>query len=179
MCNNGYMTMKPIVDYPAYRISDTGIMESCWTWGAFYPGMESNPKWKKVPLKPNEDGYIPVHLCGTGGKRRRTHLHRLLVETFVSPPPFPKACVRHLDGNPYNNAIGNLAWGTYLENENDKRGHGTHRTRITNAKLTLKGIEQAFKLAKSGTPHKAIALKLSVSRPTISRLLGGKTWRRK
>jgi hypothetical protein len=33
--------------------------------------------------------------------------------------------------------------------------------------------------SENGTPHKAIALKLSVSRPTISRLLGGKTWRQK
>jgi hypothetical protein len=157
------MTMKPVANFPAYRISDIGTLESCWTWGAYYPGMASNPKWKRVPLKPNEDGYIPVHLCAAGGRRRRTHLHRLLVETFISPPPFPKACVRHLDGNPYNNAVENLAWGTY----------------ITNAKLTPKGIERAFQLSKNGNPHKAIALKLCVSRPTISRLLGGKTWRQK
>jgi hypothetical protein len=141
--------------------------------------MDSKPKWKRVPLKPNESGYIPVHLCAAFGLRRRTHLHRILVETFISPPPFPKACVRHLDGNPYNNALKNLAWGTYLENENDKHSHGTWGSRVTNAKLTSDGIRQALELAKAGTPHKAIAIKLSVSRPTISRLVGGQTWRQK
>lgn len=173
------MTTKPVANFPAYRISDNGTLESCWAWGAYYPGMESKPRWQRIPLKPNEDGYIPINLCDIGGRRRRTHLHRLLAETFVSPSPFPKACVRHLDGNPYNNAIDNLAWGTYLENENDKRRHGTHATRITNSKLNPESIMMALKLSKRGIPHKVIALRLSVSRPTISRLVSGKTWGKK
>ena len=173
------MLTKLIQNFPAYRISENGIVESCWTWGPHYPGMRQNPKWKRVQLKQNSKQYIPLNLCDAGGKRRRTYLHRLLAETFISPPPYPKACVRHLDGNPSNNAVSNLAWGTYVENENDKHRHGTWTARITNAKLTKQGMKTAFKMSKNGITQNEIALKLSVSRPTISRLISGKTWRQK
>lgn len=177
MCYNDCMNIKQIAGFPAYRLSDTGVLESCWTWGPYYPGMQCEPQWKIVPLRFNLDGYIPINLCDVGGKRRRTHLHRLLAETFISPPPFPRACVRHIDGNARNNSINNLAWGTYLENENDKKAHGTHRSRITAAKLTNDDMEIIRKMREAGESHEKIAQVVGVTRPTISRFLSGKTWR--
>lgn len=167
---------KEIDGFPAYRVSDEGEIETCWQWGAFYAGMNAEKKWKTLPTKPNKKGYMPVSLRDVGGKGRRTHLHRLVAETFVSAPPFQNACVRHLDGNPLNNAANNLAWGTYLDNENDKIAHGTHHLRITNAKLTPEKIELARKMRGEGEMTNAIANAIGVSRQTISRLLSGATW---
>ncbi len=167
---------KSVKDFPAYRISNDGTIETCWTWGAYYIGMSGTAKWKALPLKPNKKGYIPVHLRDIGGKGRRTHLHRLIAETFISPAPFARACVRHLDGNTSNNSVENLAWGTYLENENDKLGHGTHRSRITNSKLAPGTISLAREMRSKGESMSVIAEHIGVSRPTISRLLSGKTW---
>jgi hypothetical protein len=168
---------KQIENFPAYRISDSGYIETCWMWGAYYPGMKAIPKWKKLPLKHGDNGYIPLNLRDVGGKGRRTHLHRLLAEEFISPPPNKKSVVRHLDGNPFNNNLSNLAWGSYLDNENDKKNHGTYFTRITNGKLTQSQIREAFRLSAEGRSQVEISQMFGVSRPTISRLISGKTWR--
>ena len=36
---------------------------------------------------------------------------------------------RHLDGNPHNNRLDNIVWGTVVENEADKVRHGTRKAR--------------------------------------------------
>lgn len=58
------------------------------------------------------------------GKIKRIKVHRLVLETFVGP--MPKGFVsRHLDGDPFNNRLSNLAYSTKKENMMDKRKHGT------------------------------------------------------
>lgn len=168
---------KDILGYPAYRLYPDGKLESRWEWGHFYPGIIKPDTWRELPLKYSKnDGYIPVCLCGNGPKKR-THLHRLLAEVFISPPPFKKACVRHLDGNPINNDLSNLAWGTYMDNENDKRLHGTYAGRASNVKLDSNSRKEVRSMRKQGIPMVVIAQKMNVSRPTISRLLAGATWK--
>lgn len=54
-----------------------------------------------------------------------TTAHVLVMEAFVGPRPDGMQ-VRHLDGNPANNALSNLAYGTPAENMQDKRRHGTN-----------------------------------------------------
>lgn len=138
------------------------------------PGVD---KWKTVPPKVRDEGYVPVCLCGVGRKKRRTYIHILIAECFIGPKPFAKACVRHLDGNPRNNAVDNIAWGTYAENEEDKRRHGTYDLRRSNVKLTPAKKEKIKEMAAAGYTHTAIARKVKVSRPTVSRFLNGKTWK--
>jgi len=50
----------------------------------------------------------------------------LVVLAFHCPKPFPKAVVRHLDGDNRNDTPGNLRWGTQSENMFDEVRHGTH-----------------------------------------------------
>jgi len=167
---------KQVDGFPAYRVSDNGDIETSWQWGAFYAGMESEKKWKLIPIKFNKKGYCQLNLRDVCGKGRRTHLHRIIAETFISQPPFKNACVRHIDGNPKNNKANNLAWGTYLDNENDKIRHGTHGLRITNSKLTSDSIALANRMREEGKTISEIAKYIGVSHPTISRLFSGKTW---
>ena len=108
------MNTKPIPNFPAYRIREDSILETNWRTGAFYPRMKIYDRWKALPQRYNEDGYIPVCLRGEG-IQRRTSIHRLMAEIFIGPKPFPNACVRHLNGNSRDNSITNLAWGTYLD----------------------------------------------------------------
>ncbi len=56
--------------------------------------------------------------------RRNAQVHRVVLETFQGPCPDGMVC-RHLDGNPHNNRLDNLAWGTMLENSQDRFRHGT------------------------------------------------------
>jgi hypothetical protein len=51
---------------------------------------------------------------------------RLVLAAFVGACPPGMEC-RHLNGNHTDNRIENLAWGTHVENEADKKIHGTGR----------------------------------------------------
>lgn len=48
--------------------------------------------------------------------------HRLVAEAFL-PNPENLPIVRHLDDNPLNNSVDNLAWGTYKDNAQDRKDH--------------------------------------------------------
>lgn len=80
------------------------------------------------------------HLCVLLDCSSKKYVHRLVLEVFVGPCPPGMEC-RHLDGNPANNNLDNLKWGTHIENSQDSIRHGTHsclRRGTTNnrAKLT-------------------------------------------
>jgi len=156
---------------------EDAILETNWRTGAYYPQMPMKDQWKKLPVRFNDKGYAPVCLRGKGGTERRTHIHRLMAETFLGEAPFPTACVRHLDGNPQNNSLSNLSWGTYKENEHDKIRHGTYAKRISNGKLTNETMALARTLAARDVSQVEIARRIGVSRPTIGRFLNGRTWK--
>lgn len=64
------------------------------------------------------------------GLKRDTHrlevtAHKVVMLAFVGPRP-DGLIVRHLDGNPANNHLSNLAYGTHGENRLDSVRHGTH-----------------------------------------------------
>jgi hypothetical protein len=171
------MNIKTIPNFPAYRISENGILETCWQWGAYYPGMNKPKKWKKLLPKYDKKGYSQVTLCDVDGKHKRISLHRLMAEIFISPMPFEKACVRHLDGNPKNNKLSNLTWGTYKENEDDKILHGTWNTRNGGAKITSEQVREIRIKLDNGESQKELSIEYGVSRPTITRISNNKIWK--
>lgn len=69
-------------------------------------------------------GYSYVSIS-SHGRVKAEKVHQLLLSTF-DRPPLPGEVARHLDGNPQNNSLENLAWGTQKDNEDDKKRHGTH-----------------------------------------------------
>jgi hypothetical protein len=68
-------------------------------------------------------GYHSVSLWREKVARKFT-VHRLMMWAFVGPQE-PGVVIRHLDGNPANNVLKNLKYGTPSENSYDKRQHGT------------------------------------------------------
>lgn len=73
-----------------------------------------------------DSGHLVLHLR-RNYEFHTKHIHQLMLDTFVGPCPRGMEC-RHLDGNPLNNRIDNLVWGTRSENVQDMIGHGTHYT---------------------------------------------------
>lgn len=65
-------------------------------------------------------GHQSVVLTKKGGSHC---VHALVLAAFVGPRP-PGMDVRHLDGNPANNLLENLAYGTRSENCMDALRHG-------------------------------------------------------
>lgn len=79
-------------------------------------------------LKPNKDdrtGHLDI-VTYYHGIRTRVYVHRIVAEMFI-PNPENLPVVRHLDGNPTNNVVWNLAWGTSKDNWEDAVRHGTAR----------------------------------------------------
>lgn len=71
------------------------------------------------------NGYLRLSLSKEG--RDTKHLaHRIIALTFIGPSLFEGAYVCHMDGNPGNNRVDNLYWGTGSENQADSVRHGTH-----------------------------------------------------
>lgn len=71
------------------------------------------------------DGYRCVNLRTGGGNGRVTPIHRLVLLAFVGPLP-PGMVSRHLNGNPTDNRLENLKYGTQSENMHDRVRHGNH-----------------------------------------------------
>lgn len=115
---------QPVVGNAHYRISSLGRV--C-TDRRFLAQIRRD---KKSP-------YL-TFMVGTGKNARRRYTHREMALAFLGPPPSLNHEVRHLDGNPGNNTLGNLAWGTPQENSDDKRLHGSmaRGERAGNSKLT-------------------------------------------
>lgn len=60
------------------------------------------------------------------GNYKQAYVHRMVAEMFI-PNPDNLPVVRHLDGDPTNNIVWNLAWGTQKDNHADSVRHGTAR----------------------------------------------------
>ena len=75
-------------------------------------------------------GYVIVDLW-RDAKSARRRAHVLVAAAFLGPRPDGRE-VRHLDGNPANPRLSNLAYGTRAENRRDCIDHGTdHNKRKT------------------------------------------------
>jgi hypothetical protein len=100
-----------------YRISDTGIVMS--RIGRF--GRKQG--WTPMCNRLKKDGHLDVNLTDTAGRIARHLVHRLVLLTFRSGPSPGQVC-RHLNGNPVDNRLENLVWGTISENVQDRLTHG-------------------------------------------------------
>ena len=87
-----------------------------------FPGREMRPY-----VRP--DGYMSLHLADSNGENRRWYLHRLVLLTFRGEAPEGyEGC--HNNGDPSDNRLSNLRWGTSSDNKNDTVLHGRHNNAI-------------------------------------------------
>lgn len=95
---------RAVPGHPNYRVSSQGVVRH----------QDGQP----LSAPKDNNGYPYVNL---GGKRIR--IHRLVTAAFLGDPS-EGTVVRHLDGNPANNCIENLEYGTFRENMLDIVRHG-------------------------------------------------------
>lgn len=131
---------------------------------------------EKKPFISNR-GHLRVELH-EDGIRQKFFVHRLVLEAFVGECPDGMQCC-HNDGNPKNNNISNLRWGTAVENWQDKRLHGTATlgSRQGQAKLVESDVVQILRMREQGAKLKDIASKFGVSVAKIGQITTGKNWR--
>jgi len=105
---------RPVRGYPGYEVSDQGEVRS----------FRVDPAGRPMKVQRKAKGYRTVGLRREGTTRVWL-VHHLVLETFVGPRRGVQVA-RHLDGDPANNALANLTWGTPSENTRDSVGHCTH-----------------------------------------------------
>lgn len=96
------MTWKKIKQCENYSINELGQVRNDTTG------------YIKKPFINKSNGYLTVDLWRHNKPLKMT-IHRLLAEAFI-PNPENKPTVDHKDGNKQNNALSNLRWATYSEN---------------------------------------------------------------
>lgn len=97
-----------------YQISDCGNVRS---YVNNRHGLTDIPHYLKPQA--NKNGYLTVYL----GRGCRKLISKLVAEAFI-PNPNNYPLVRHMDDNPLNNHVTNLAWGTQKHNMEDCVAHG-------------------------------------------------------
>jgi hypothetical protein len=108
------------------------------------------------------------------GARRKLWVHHAVLLAFVGPRPVGQEC-RHLDGNPANNSLQNLRWGTRLENSHDKQRHGTELRGEAkpDARLTVAQV-RAIRLDTRAA--RTVGREYGVSHTAVLRIRRGERW---
>lgn len=105
----------------AYFVSNLGRVKSLARYIKCGPGAKGVRSIPEKILHPDtlRQGYRRVNLCGC-----KITVHQLVMLVFVGK--CPTDCeIRHLDGNPNNNNLSNLRYGTHSQNMRDRNVHGT------------------------------------------------------
>lgn len=162
--------VKQIPNYPDYLISENG-------------DVFSKKRGTISKMKPRLDRvYLQVDLRNNG-RRKTEYIHRLVLMTFDRMPK-PHEVARHFpDGNPVNNRISNLQWGTHKENSYDR--DYIHKTGKVSAnwnenngrcKLSNEQVLEIRELYKTGKFYqRELADKYNVTRGNIGHITRNKT----
>ncbi len=159
--------MRPVEGHPDYLISTTGTV-----W--------SSRSRLFLQLCTGSGGYLIVTLCESGN-RKTCLVHRLVLEAFIGLCPEGMEC-RHLDGNPVNNNLGNLRWGTHKQNIHDAIQHGTRAIlgkgeKHPNSKLSDQDRRLIFSVYHDGAyTQRELADRFEVGLTQVNRIVHQNCW---
>lgn len=153
-----------------YEVSDDGRVRSLW----FRNGRADRPRAVPLFMKgivQSRGGYVHVMLSG----RRQLSVHRMVLETFVGPrPPGMEAC--HSNGNPADNRLSNLRWGSRLDNAADRDAHGRTARGERNGCAKL-SAEQVADIRASNERGVDLARRYGVTKSQISAVRTHRKWK--
>jgi hypothetical protein len=109
------------------------------------------------------------HLSVSLGRGRSRCVHELVLLAFVGPRQPGQECL-HGNGNPSDNHLANLRWGTRSENLRDKVLHGQCKLKLND----VIAIKSALKNYRRGL-QRELARKYGVAECTISAIKLGRT----
>lgn len=111
---------RPVAGYEGiYEVSSNGQVRS-----VSRRGKTRGKILKPQVRKQRNAGHLLLKLRRDGVQKTKT-VHQIVAEAFLGRRPEGMQ-IRHLDGNPANNNVSNLAYGTSSENRLDSVRHGTH-----------------------------------------------------
>lgn len=158
------LNARPLPGFPDYAVTRFGAVLS----------LKSEMPRLLKPIRA-KDGHLYV-FCYRQAKQYKVWVHRAVLYAFVGQPEPRQEC-RHLDGNPANNHLSNLAWGTRLQNMADKARHGTQPVgeKSGTHKLTASDVVEMRRLYPKLT-LRALAREYGVSHTAVRRAIKGIKW---
>lgn len=161
---------KPIPGYEGrYEVSNKGRARSLDRYSKRNSVDNRKPylvRGKVLSQFVTPSGHVTVHIA-----RKWLYIHRLVLLAFVCPPEQYASDTRvegrHLDGNPANNTLQNLAWGTVKENRADRRRLGEK------SKLTREQMLALQDDLRNGMLLKEVADKYRIDRHTAAKYRDG------
>lgn len=118
---------------------------------------------------PTKHGHLTVAI----GRRNSRQVHDLVLRAFVGPPA-PGQEALHGDGNPANNALSNLRWGTRSENNFDITAHERRRLSHDQVRYIRKRAAEGFAYGE----RYQLSLAWGVNPGTIYYVASGKEYSR-
>ncbi len=129
-------------------------------------------EWHIQKTYPWGNGYRAIKCRGKVYK-----VHHLVLLAFEGPMPKGMQ-VRHLNGDPSDNRIVNLCYGTPKENQRDRRRHGTDPSGERNgrAKLNWRSVGDIRQRASEGESYSSIARDFPVNKWMIGEIVNNRSW---
>jgi hypothetical protein len=160
-----------------YQVSNLGRVKSLQRMRKTKSNGVAVHKERILKQSTNCNGYKFLTLS-RNGVRNFYLIHKLVLISFVSPAEAGMQC-RHLDGNPKNNNLKNLKWGTSQENLLDKIKHGNIPKGEKHALSKLSEndvlcIRRIYR--KQNKSQSQIAKMFGVTQANISSIILQKTW---
>jgi hypothetical protein len=123
------------------------------------------------------EGYRMFRVRNKGAILATLYVHRVVLEAFVGPCPEGMEC-RHLDGDPENNRLGNLAWGTHRKNCEDRENHPqTPRGRIGADGRAKVSNAIVGKIRASKDTVRDLSARYGISARQVQRIRNGQAWK--
>jgi hypothetical protein len=165
-----------VVGFPDYEVSSLGRVRRL--------SPRVTHKYRSTEIKPTiKGGYLGLSLIAprAPGERHKVasaSVHRLVCQAFHGPKPHPKAHAAHNNGIKTDNRAVNLRWAMPIENERDKRAHGTVALgrRQPQAKLTDELVAELRERHRRGENFSALASYAGVNSGTVWRAIKGHKW---
>lgn len=164
----------PFAGWP-YEVSSLGRVRRALTASA--PSHRTAPGRIMRPIV-KSTGYLCVSLHRNNSRRQAT-VHALVCAAFHGAPKEAGMQVGHEDGNPRNNAVGNLRWVTAKQNAEDRNRHGrTVRGEAVNtSRFTADDVLSMRTRAEAGESFSAIARDYDARGTTISSICARRSWK--
>ncbi len=164
---------RQISGFSWYDVSSEGRVR---TWNPDRPSQKrarTSPKIMKQRF--DRDGYPRVTLTSDDGEKKVMRVHIMVAHAFLGPAK--GRLVLHKKNKRSDPRLGNLEYGSYEDNTDDKYISGTHQMGEQNsrAEITKKQAKEIWRLKGKSTQTR-IARKYKISRQAVSDIHRGITW---
>lgn len=167
------MEWKTVKSFPEHEVSEAGDVRRIVSSRKYKAGYVLKPK-------PHKRGYLVYSL-----NNEDVLAHRLVALAFLGDAPTPEHEVAHEDGSRTHNHWRNLCWKLPVENQKDRKRHGTYMmgeqctwvTKVTDAQasaIRTRYSNDGKRFCGGSVTMQQLADEYGISIAQVSRIVSGK-----